>query len=187
MSKQQLLLDRAIEGGFKEEDVQLFLEAMIPYLEKRCRARTRFMRNAPQDAADLLQDICVEIVKSIRKYKREIATVEKWVAGIIRNVWIRFVKREGYKVCSLPPDEVPSHTDDDPSEIAARADTDRFVQELLNQLPPKWCDPVRLKTMQGWQWNDIARYMGCSVSKVKRDCAVGMAVLGRRLRREVLQ
>lgn len=101
-------------------------------------ARTLYKVLGPDaDLEDALQDVFVEVFRSIDRFKGE-SKITTWLYRVSVNVALQKLRRrkrrpEGY--VSVPKDEIPDH--ETPMRALQRKESSRFVYAILDTIAPK--------------------------------------------------
>jgi RNA polymerase sigma-70 factor (ECF subfamily) len=149
------------------------LAAVARHLRTYYRGR---LRGAPEDAEDLVQETLIAIHTRRDSYDASYP-VTAWIHAIARyrliDHWRRHKRRGG--------DHIP--IDDAPELFTAAtdesSDAKRDVMRLLDTLPQKQRDAIRLVKLEGVSVRDAAARTGLSESDVKVSAHRGLKTLMR--------
>lgn len=149
-----------------------FLTAVSGNLRAFFRSR---MRNAPEDAEDLLQETLIAIHTRRDSYDPSFP-VTAWIYAIARYRMIDHWRRRGRRGEHIPVEDAP--------ELFTAAedvavDAKRDVTRLLAMLPQKQRDAIRLVKLEGVSVKDAATQTGLTESDVKISTHRGMKTLMR--------
>ncbi len=116
------------------------------------------------DAEDVLQDVFVKIHDQLPRLE-DSARLHAWVYQITRNAIVDYYRRRG---------RGPALTDEFPEDLAA-ADPETDVTDevaawlvpMIDTLPPKYRDAMRLSEVQGLTQQETAERLGISLSGAK--------------------
>lgn len=149
-----------------------FLTAVSGNLRAFFRSR---MRSAPEDAEDLLQETLIAIHTRRDSYDASYP-VTAWIYAIARYRMIDRWRRRGRRGEHIPVE--------DATELFTAAedeavDAKRDVTRLLNLLPQKQRDSIRLVKLEGLSVKDAAARIGLTESDIKISTHRGMKTLMR--------
>lgn len=134
----------------------------------------RFIRRrvASDDVADdLLQETFLRIHKNIHSV-RDGERLVAWVYRIARNVTTDYYRTA--KLESLEDGDLASPTEDK-AELVANAH--RWLDELVDELPEQFREPIRLSELQELPHKEVAKQLGLSLSATKSRIQRGRALL----------
>lgn len=116
----------------------------------------------PQDAADLLQDTFVKILRSRGQFE-EGTNLRAWASKIMRNAFIDRRRRRRYE--PVPVDEVGTAEPARPASSAAGrpAGIVEDVREALGRLDPDHRAVLVLCDIQGYRYREIADILGVPI------------------------
>jgi RNA polymerase sigma-70 factor, ECF subfamily len=116
------------------------------------------------DAEDVLQDVFVKIHDQLPRLE-DPARLNAWVYQITRNAIVDYYRRRG---------RTPELTTEFPDDLAADvAETDltdevaAWLLPMIETLPPKYRDAMRLAEVQGLTQQETAERLGISLSGAK--------------------
>jgi RNA polymerase sigma-70 factor, ECF subfamily len=164
------LMLRGLEGDAGAH--RAFLAAVSGNLRAFFRSR---MRNAPEDAEDLLQETLIAIHTRRDSYDPAYP-VTAWTYAIARYRMIDHWRRRGRRGEHIPVED--AHELFTAAEDEA-VDAKRDVTRLLAMLPQKQRDAIRLVKLEGVSVKDAAAQTGLSESDVKISTHRGMKTLMR--------
>ena len=131
------------------------------------------MVNNPADAEDLMQEAFLQLFRKIGTFRGESA-FSTWLHRMTVNVVLMRLRRK-----SLPTDSLEETLDPDQEKGSAKRDlgapdlrlsgaVDRVnLERSIEQLPPGYRTVFVLHDVQGYEHNEIADIMGCSVGNSK--------------------
>jgi len=149
-----------------------FLKAVSGNLRAFYRAR---MRSNPDDAEDLVQETLIALHTKRDTYDSSYP-VTAWIYAIARYRLIDHWRRGKRRGEQIPLENAPdlfTAAEDEASD--ARSD----VMRLLEQLPPKQRDSIRLIKLEGVSVRDAAARTGWSESDLKVSAHRGLKTLMR--------
>lgn len=147
-----------------------FLAAVAQRLRAFYRAR---LRSAPEDAEDLVQETLIAIHTRRDAYDASYP-VTAWIYAIARYRLIDHWRRNKKRGEQIPIDDVPSLFTAATDEAS---DAKRDVMRLLDTLPPKQREAIRLVKLEGVSVKDAAAQTGLSESDVKVSAHRGLKTL----------
>lgn len=118
---------------------------------------TQKYRVPDDDVAELVQDVFVSFVRHHARIRNERA----WLVGAVCNASRDFWERRSAAGISLPPDDL--------MPAAGGAEIDRIdVAAVLAQLSSRCASVLRLRYLEGWSTEEIARRFATSVNNAKQ-------------------
>lgn len=131
------------------------------------------MVNNPADAEDLMQEAFLQLFRKIGTFRGESA-FSTWLHRMTVNVVLMRLRKK-----SLPTDSLEETLDPDAENSSPKRDVgapdlrlsgavDRVnLERSIEQLPPGYRTVFVLHDVQGYEHNEIAEIMGCSVGNSK--------------------
>jgi RNA polymerase sigma-70 factor, ECF subfamily len=131
------------------------------------------MVNNPADAEDLMQEAFLQLFRKIGTFRGESA-FSTWLHRMTVNVVLMRLRKK-----SLPTDSLEETLDPDQESSSPKRDVgapdlrlsgavDRVnLERSIEQLPPGYRTVFVLHDVQGYEHNEIAGIMGCSVGNSK--------------------
>jgi RNA polymerase sigma-70 factor (ECF subfamily) len=131
------------------------------------------MVNNPADAEDLMQEAFLQLFRKIATFRGESA-FSTWLHRMTVNVVLMRLRKK-----SLPTDSLEETLDPDAENSSPKRDVgapdlrlsgavDRVnLERSIEQLPPGYRTVFVLHDVQGYEHNEIAEIMGCSVGNSK--------------------
>jgi RNA polymerase sigma-70 factor (ECF subfamily) len=131
------------------------------------------MVNNPADAEDLMQEAFLQLFRKIGTFRGESA-FSTWLHRMTVNVVLMRLRKK-----SLPTDSLEETLDPDAESSSPKRDVgapdlrlsgavDRVnLERSIEQLPPGYRTVFVLHDVQGYEHNEIADIMGCSVGNSK--------------------
>lgn len=114
-----------------------------------------------EDAEDILQDVFVSIQNNISSIREE-GAVKAWLSQIARNRIADYYRSQ--KPTELLDDNIPNTKAE--SENANR-EISICVRNMINELPVKYQQAIKLTTYQGLNQKQVAQQLGLSLSGAK--------------------
>jgi RNA polymerase sigma-70 factor (ECF subfamily) len=136
------------------------------------------MTNNVQDAEDIVQEIFIQVYRKIGAFRGD-AAFSSWLYRITTNVTLSALRRRKRAARELPSEDIL--TKDHP-----RAQSNKllkpFLEKAIASLPPKSRMVFILHDVQGFQHNEIAKMLNCSVGTSKSQLHKARAQLRKSLR-----
>ena len=149
-----------------------FLAAVAGNLRAYYRSR---LRNAPEDAEDLVQETLIAIHTKRDSYDASYP-VTAWIYAIARYRLIDHWRRRSRRGEHIPIDDAPELFT---AATDQASDARRDVMHLLDMLPQKQRDAIRLVKLEGVSVRDAAAQTGLTESDVKVSAHRGLKTLMR--------
>ena len=168
--------DRSAQSDRRRLAVWVATE-ILPY-EHHVRAWLRPRVRSPDDAEEILQEAYAKLA-SLTAFD-QIARPHGYFFQIVRNLFIDQVRRNRIVRIDAVGDlsELPGHSDPlDPERIASGRQELSWVLGLIEALPPRCRDIVKLRKIDGLSQRDIATRLGVTESVVENDGVKGMLLL----------
>ncbi|MCH7528853.1 MAG: RNA polymerase sigma factor SigZ [Candidatus Marinimicrobia bacterium] len=116
-----------------------------------------------EDADDLLQDIFTKIHNNLLHLKDE-GRLTAWLFQITRNAIADYYRQ--LKV--QPPEQTPATVNvDNQDENALNREVAGWLEPMLDSLPEKYRQALRLTELEGMKQSELARELGISLSAAK--------------------
>jgi RNA polymerase sigma-70 factor (ECF subfamily) len=148
-------------------------EALAELYRRHKHEALRFIRHAvrnTQDADDILQEVFVEVSRSLRRFEGR-AAFSTWLHRICVRTAVRHMKRRYRQVGEQESEPSPSHEPADsspgPDDVAATRDRALRIRALLEQLAPKKRMVLVLHDLEGVSPKDISALVGAPVLTVR--------------------
>ncbi len=151
----------------------------------------------PGDAEDLTQEIFLRALTALRKFQFQgESSYRTWLYRIAVNACINELRRRKrrYQVEGPSLDElvetnsglmersIPDFSRM-PHEIAERRELQELVQAVIQTLPPHHRAVIALIDLEGVEYEEAARIIGCPLGTLKSRLARARQAFGRRLKR----
>ncbi len=131
------------------------------------------MLNNPSDAEDLMQEAFLQLFRKIGTFRGESA-FSTWLHRMTVNVVLMRLRKKSLPVASLEEITEPDEETGGPRKDIGAPDlglsgaVDRVnLQRSVAKLPPGYRTVFVLHDVQGYEHNEIANIMGCSVGNSK--------------------
>lgn len=139
---------------------------------------THLMGDADR-AADVVQDAFVRLCTQPRDQVED--HVRQWLYAVSRNRALDVLKKENRMKTLDDSEPCPTSSESDPHLLAQRRDTARQADSLMDRLPPRQQEVIRLKVESGMSYQEISELTGLSVSNVGYLLHVGLKSIRMRL------
>src|ERR1700719_4548107 len=127
----------------------------------------------PSDAEDLMQEAFLQLFRKIGTFRGESA-FSTWLHRMTVNVVLMRLRKKSLPVASLDEDTEPDEEAGGPRKDIGAPDlrlsgaVDRVnLERSIDRLPPGYRTVFVLHDVQGYEHNEIAGIMGCSVGNSK--------------------
>src|SRR5882762_3232746 len=131
------------------------------------------MMNNPADAEDLMQEAFLQLFRKIGTFRGESA-FSTWLHRMTVNVVLMRLRKKSLPVASLEEATEPDEDGGGPRKDIGAPDlrlsgaVDRVnLERSIDRLPPGYRTVFVLHDVQGYEHNEIAGIMGCSVGNSK--------------------
>ena len=166
-------LNEVDEARLVERCVAGEREALGELYRRHKNEALRFIRHAvrnTQDADDMLQEVFVEVARSLRKFEGR-AAFSTWLHRICVRTAVRQMKRRYRQVGEQEQEPSPQHEPADaspgPDDQTATRDRAARIRVLLEQLAPKKRMVLVLHDLEGVSPKDISALVGAPVLTVR--------------------
>jgi RNA polymerase sigma-70 factor (ECF subfamily) len=177
----------------QRDDLSAFEELVLLY-QDRVYSHCYYLAGNPDDAQDLAQDVFVQAFKGIRSFRND-ADFGTWLHRIAVNLWINFCRRQR-KVITLSIDEpLPTREGemvreladdgDSPLDKVERREFNAMVAKALNSLRPEFRIALVLRDVEGYNYDEIAAMLSCSLGTVKSRINRGRKALKKELQKQM--
>ena len=165
VSLNELELIRRCQNG----DRDAFEELLSGYEQLIYNLTFRYFGNH-HDASDLGQEAMVRVYHKIGEFNGR-AAFKTWLYRVVTNLCLDELRRRKRQTCSLEELKEkgmePAAVFRGPEEEAEHSEQARLIQEVLLNLSLEHRTIIILKDIEGLDYNEIARILGCSVGTVK--------------------
>lgn len=163
---------------------------LVEHYQDQVYSQCRFLSGNADDAQDLAQDVFVQAFKGIKSFRNE-ADFGTWLHRIAVNQWINY-QRKNKKVVTFSLDE-PLYTkdgevyrelaasEDKTSEIIEQNELREIIGKALNRLLPEFRTALILRELEGYNYEEIAQLLECSLGTVKSRINRGRKALKQEL------
>lgn len=164
----KLLVDKSKKGHTEA------FEQLVKMYQNKVYALCYQLTNNQSDAQDLAQEAFVKAYRSLSGFRNE-ADFGTWIHRITVNLWINIKRRQRPEVsldATITTDngemsfDLPSD-DESPEEIIERKEFSYLVQRTMSGLSEEHRTVLILREMHGYNYEEIAQIMNCSLGTVK--------------------
>jgi RNA polymerase sigma-70 factor (ECF subfamily) len=152
-------------------DVSCF-EALYNSHKRRVFSLCLRMTGDYAQAEDFTQEVFLQLYRKITSFRGESA-FSTWLHRLSVNVVLMHFRKKCLSEVSLEESMEPQHEGDAPKEFGARdhvlqGSIDRIVLEnAIKELPPGYRIVFVLHDIEGYEHNEIAEILGCSIGNSK--------------------
>ena len=158
-----------------------FASKLFPH--ERTLVRMAHRITGDEDAAqEIVHEVYADLLKAERW--RMIAQPKAYAAIAVKRAAVRFSRRALVVPFNNFADMdvfAGQEQEPDPHQLLFAKEQRRIVLEIVDALPPRCREVVRLRRFGERSPQDIAEHLGISVSMVDKHLARGMAILAKRL------
>lgn len=160
------MIERAQAG-----DVPCF-EALYTHHKRRVFSLCLRMTGNQSDAEDLTQEAFLQLYRKIALFRGESA-FSTWLHRLVVNVVLMRFRKKGLAEVSLEETLEPQHDGEQRKEFGTpdqtlRGSIDRLALEhAIGELPPGYRIIFVLHDVEGYEHNEIAEILGCSIGNSK--------------------
>ncbi|MGH9580422.1 MAG: RNA polymerase sigma factor [Terriglobales bacterium] len=155
----------------KEGDVESF-EALYALHKRRVYSLCLRMTSNPTEAEDLTQEAFLQLFRKIGTFRGESA-FSTWLHRLSVNVVLMHLRKKGLPLVSLEEATEPQGEEGPKRELggpdlALAGSVDRLnLERAIGELPAGYRTIFVLHDVEGYEHNEIAAMMGCSVGNSK--------------------
>lgn len=169
-------------------------EELVNLYQDRVYSHCCYLAGNPEDAQDLAQDVFIQAFKGIRSFRQD-ADFGTWLHRIAVNLWINLCRRNK-KIITFSIDE-PMYTQESemirelaaiqesPLEKVERTEFNEMVQRALHVILPEFRIVLILREIEGYNYDQIASLLGCSLGTVKSRINRGRKALKKELEKQL--
>jgi len=159
------LIARAQQGD------EAAFEALYTAHKRRVYSLCLRMTSDPADAEDLAQEAFLQLFRKISTFRGESAFTT-WLHRLVVNVVLMRMRKKGLPVVSLDePDtshDEPIQRDFGENDLRLMGSIDRIrLTRAIDSLPQGYRTVFMLHDVEGYEHNEIAQIMSCSVGNSK--------------------
>jgi|SRR5579884_135485 len=162
MTDEDRLYERVLVLRCQTGDEAAFAELVERY-QPRLRYYLRKMLRDPQGADDALQDVWLDVFRSVSRLA-DAGAFRGWVYRVAHDRAVRRLRRHG-PLCRCPEelDAVDGRTD----EAEFTAEDAARVHAALDELTAEHREALVLRYLEDMAYEEIARVVGCPVGTVR--------------------
>lgn len=157
------------EDGGAFSDLQAQLAALALRRDRKLRSFLRRFERDPQQVDDLIQDVYVEVLKSLKNYAGE-SCLETWIFGVAKNVGRQHVaKAVAHHQRFAEPEEEVSDARGAPDVLQVVALQQRLkrVEEKISALPEALSSTFEAYIEQGLTYEETAQSLSIPIGTVR--------------------
>jgi RNA polymerase sigma-70 factor (ECF subfamily) len=137
------------------------------YKNKAFSMLKRMLKN-DMDAEEVLQDSFLKAYNGLNNFRKE-AKFSTWFYRIVYNSALTRLssKRRRIEMEMSSIDDQPDLISSYDSEDSDKTDFNKFINDTIEQLPPKYASVINLFYLEGMSCEEISEVMSSTVSNVK--------------------
>jgi len=167
--KQKITETEAIERA-KQGDEAAF-EVLYQLHKRRVYSLCLRMVSNPSQAEDLAQEAFLQLFRKIGTFRGESA-FSTWLHRMTVNVVLMQLRKKGLPIVSLEEtleaDEEAPRKEFGGDDVRLGGSVDRMqLERAINRLPPGYKTVFVLHDVEGFEHNEIAQLVGCSIGNSK--------------------
>ncbi len=120
---------------------------------------------------DILQDVLLKVYSFCLK-KSGVVNLKSWLYQIAHNTIIDYYRKNSVSTSSAQEVQVAGE-----EENSAFKEAIEYIEPLLNFLPKKYADPLRMSDLEGIKQAEIAKNLNLSLSATKSRIQRGRTLL----------
>ncbi|HUO50431.1 MAG TPA: RNA polymerase sigma factor [Candidatus Paceibacterota bacterium] len=170
--------DESIALRVQHGDADLFGELVERYEEKLMRYARKFLRD-PDDAKDIVQEVFIKAYENIQSFDAT-RRFSPWIYRIAHNEFVNEIKKRSKgPVFGIDFDLMFPHlTAHETADSAAlERDMKGILEQFLDELDPKYREPLILYYLEGLSYKDMADILRIPISTVGVRLARGKSML----------
>lgn len=159
--------DEEIAASVQQGDADAFGELITRYEEKLTRYGRRFLSN-PQDIEDLVQDVMIKTYTNIQSFNTDMR-FSPWIYRIAHNTFVNALKKQsrfGYNVFDVDTILPQLKASERADEFALSSELSAEMELYLNQLDPKYREPLVLFFYEELSYQEISDVLHIPVTTV---------------------
>ena len=170
--------DETVATRVQQGDSEAFGELVERYEDKLMRYARKFLRD-PDDAKDIVQEVFIKAYENIQSFDAA-RRFSPWVYRIAHNEFVNAIKKRSRgPVFGLDLDVVFPHltAGETADDQALERDTKEILEQCLDELDPKYREPLVLYYFEGLSYKDMADVLRIPMSTVGVRLARGKHML----------
>lgn len=159
----------------RQGDVKAFEELVVLY-QDRVYGHCCYLTGDPVEAQDLAQEAFVQAYRGIASFRLE-ADFGTWLHRITVNTWINHQRRRKNVIAFSLDEPVETEdgelgreiaaSDDGPEEHAELVEFRETLYQALQRIKPEFRAALVLREIEGYNYDEIAAMLDCSLGTVK--------------------
>jgi len=160
------LSDEELVERVRTKDNELYVEIVKRYQQKLYRY-LKYLTNNSSEAEDIVQDVFIKTYKNLFDFNTR-KKFSSWIYRIAHNEGINFIKaRKGRKQISLEDLDSPLMDNNNSiNENLTRKEIQKYVKECLNELEPKYREPLILYYFDDKSYKEISDILRIPIKTV---------------------
>jgi len=170
--------DEQIASNVQKGETEGFGLLVERYENKLMRYARKFLRD-PDDAKDIVQEVFIKAYENIQSFDSS-RRFSPWIYRIAHNEFVNAIKKRSRgPVLGLDFDVVFPHltAGETADDVALERDMRQILEACLDELDPKYREPLVLYYFEGVSYKDMADVLQIPVSTVGVRIARGKAML----------
>jgi RNA polymerase sigma-70 factor, ECF subfamily len=170
--------DEAIATRVQNGDTESFGMLVERFEGKLMRYARKFLRD-PDDAKDIVQEVFIKAYENIQSFDAT-RRFSPWIYRIAHNEFVNAIKKRARgPVLGIDFDVVFPHltAGETADDTAMERDTKEILEQCLDELDPKYREPLVLYYFEGLSYKDMADVLHIPMSTVGVRLARGKSYL----------
>ncbi|MEQ1894998.1 MAG: sigma-70 family RNA polymerase sigma factor, partial [Planctomycetota bacterium] len=167
------------------------MEHSPPFTDERLLAELKWVRALARQLvsdAGLAEDVVQEtwlLARQRPPRTRAVRGLRRWLARVARSVAVRLLRGERARSWREREAAVAERADDSPLELLERATTHRLLMAAVLELEDPYRSAVLMRFVDGLEPDEIARRQEISRENARQRVSRGLALVRKRLEREL--
>jgi RNA polymerase sigma-70 factor (ECF subfamily) len=180
------MIEKKQQGSDHQSD---FEKEMLPHFKLLLNYAMKMTGNS-DDAKDLVQETYLKAFRFFNSYEKG-TNSKAWLFRIMKNSFINNYRKIANEPQKVVYEEIENFLDLIKDDRVESTNLERIVfdnklgdevSEALNSLPKEFRDVIILCDMEGWTYEEIAKYMKCPVGTVRSRIHRGRKMLEKELK-----
>lgn len=163
----------------ESSDGQWIQEALTAHEAALMRYAVRLMGGDVEQARDIVQDAFLKLWQADRRNVEP--RLLQWLYTVTRNRALDVLRKEGRMTALNDERTSPASVSGSPEQPAERSEQAHSALQVLDDLPPRQQEAIRLKFQSGLSYREIASVMQITVNNVGVLIHTGIKTLRERL------
>lgn len=155
-----------------------FSNIWLPYADRFYRVAFHLLESEP-DAEDAVQELYLKLWKA-RGSLGNVGNPAAYGISVLKNICIDRIRKRTIRHAE-PLEKAPPLQDDPPETRSELKDTLRYLMNEMEKLPQKQRDVLRMRTIEGLEYKEIAQRTGLSQVHIRVLIAQARKTLKSRL------